>query len=57
VLHGDLQVLYYDLSDLYTLTLQVKEDIEFQMGLFVKLSSGKWLFVKPSSGKFLSLEN
>jgi hypothetical protein len=30
VLHGDLQRLDYDLSDKYTLTLKIKEDIEFQ---------------------------
>jgi hypothetical protein len=29
LLHGDLQTLYYDLYDSYTLTLKIKEDIEF----------------------------
>jgi hypothetical protein len=33
VLHGDLQRLYYDLDDMNTLTLKVKEDIEFQTGI------------------------
>jgi hypothetical protein len=39
VIHGDLQGLYYDLGDLDTLTPQIKDDIEFQKGLVVKLSS------------------
>jgi hypothetical protein len=39
VLHGDLQRLYYDLGDMNTPTLKIKEDIEFQMGLIVKLLS------------------
>jgi hypothetical protein len=29
VLHGDLERLYYDLGDRYTLTLKIKEDTEF----------------------------
>ncbi|WP_428739583.1 hypothetical protein [Sulfurimonas sp.] len=29
VLHGDLQRLDYDLSDMYALTPKIKEDIEF----------------------------
>jgi hypothetical protein len=29
VLHSDLQRLYYDLDDTHTLTLKIKEDIEF----------------------------
>jgi hypothetical protein len=36
LLHGDLQILDYDLGDRYTLTLKIKEDIEFQKGLIVK---------------------
>ncbi len=39
VIHGDLQGLYYDLGDLDTLTPQIKDDIEFQKGLVVRLSS------------------
>jgi hypothetical protein len=27
--YGDLQILYYDLGDKYTLTPKIKEDIEF----------------------------
>jgi hypothetical protein len=37
VLQGDLQRLDYDLGDMHTLTLKIKEDIEFQRGLIVKL--------------------
>jgi hypothetical protein len=29
VLHGDLQRLYYDLGDMHTLTLKIKEGIKF----------------------------
>jgi hypothetical protein len=29
LLHGVLQILYYDLGERYTLTLKIKEDIEF----------------------------
>jgi hypothetical protein len=29
LLHGDLQRLYYDLGDRYTLTRKMKEDIKF----------------------------
>jgi hypothetical protein len=29
VLYGDLQLLYYDLGDMHTLTLKIKEDIKF----------------------------
>jgi hypothetical protein len=41
VLHGDLQILYYDLDDMNTLTLNIKEDIEFQRGINVKLNPKK----------------
>ncbi len=41
LLHGDLQRLDYDLGDMYTLTLKIKEDIEFQKGINIKLNSGK----------------
>jgi hypothetical protein len=41
VFHGDCQGLDYDLGDLDTLTPQIKEDIEFQSMLVVKLSSEK----------------
>jgi hypothetical protein len=37
VLHGDLQRLYYDLDDMYILTPKIKEDIEFQKGIIIKL--------------------
>jgi hypothetical protein len=30
LLHGDLQILDYDLGDWYTLSPKIKEDIEFQ---------------------------
>jgi hypothetical protein len=36
--HGDLQRLYYDLDDRYTLTPKIKEGIEFQIGINVKLN-------------------
>jgi hypothetical protein len=41
VLHGDLKELYYDMGDFDTLIHEIREDIEFQKGLIVKLSSGK----------------
>jgi hypothetical protein len=41
VLHGDFQRLYYDLGYMHTLTLKIKEDIEFQRGINVKLNPGK----------------
>jgi hypothetical protein len=40
LLHGYLQRLDYDLGDRYTLTPKIKEDIEFQMGIIVKLKPG-----------------
>jgi hypothetical protein len=33
--------LYYYLGDLHSQTLNIKEDIEFQTGLIVKLNSRK----------------
>jgi hypothetical protein len=39
--HGDLQGLYYDMGDMHILTLNIKEDIEFQRGLIIKLKAGK----------------
>jgi hypothetical protein len=42
-LHGYLQRLNYDLADMHTLTLNIKEDIEFQRGLIVKLKPKKSL--------------
>jgi hypothetical protein len=41
VLHSDIQRLDYDLGDMHTLTLKIKEDIEFQRGINVKLNYGK----------------
>jgi hypothetical protein len=32
LLHGGLQRLDYDIGDRYSLTLKIKEDIEFQKG-------------------------
>jgi hypothetical protein len=46
VLHRDLQGLDYDLSDMHTLTPQIKEDIEFQRGINVKLNTGKFSSLK-----------
>jgi hypothetical protein len=42
LLHGDLQRLDYDLGDKYTPTLKIKEAIEFQIGIDVKLNPGKF---------------
>jgi hypothetical protein len=42
VLHGDLQRFYYDLGDMHALTPQIKEYIEFQRGLIVKLNPRKF---------------
>ncbi len=42
LLHGDLQGLYYDLGDMHTLTLKIKEDIEFQRGQSIKLKPRKF---------------
>jgi hypothetical protein len=40
--YDDLQRLYYDLSDRYTLTPKIKEGIEFQRGIIVKLKPRKF---------------
>jgi hypothetical protein len=42
VLHGELQILYYVLGDMNTLTLKIKEYIEFQKGINVKLNPEKF---------------
>jgi hypothetical protein len=42
VIHVDLQRLDYDPGDMYTLTPKIKEDIEFQKGLIVKLKAEKF---------------
>jgi hypothetical protein len=42
VFHGDLQRLYYDMGDVHTLTLKIKENIEFQRGMNVKLNTEKF---------------
>jgi hypothetical protein len=41
VIHCDLQGLDYDLGDMHIQTPQIKEDIEFQRGINVKLNPGK----------------
>jgi hypothetical protein len=41
-LYGYLQRLYYDLCDIYMLTFQSKEDIEFQREINVKVKPGKF---------------
>jgi hypothetical protein len=38
VFNGNLKGFYYDLGDMYTPTLKIKEDIEFQRGINVKLN-------------------
>jgi hypothetical protein len=42
VFHCNLHRLYYELGDMHTLTLKIKEDIEFQRGMDVKLNPGKF---------------
>jgi hypothetical protein len=42
MLHGDPQILDYDLGDMLTLTLKRKEGIEFQIGINVKLNPVKF---------------
>jgi hypothetical protein len=39
LLHSCLQRLDYDLSDMHTLTLKIKEDIKFQKEINTKLNS------------------
>jgi hypothetical protein len=41
VIHCDIQGLYYDMGDMHTLTPQIREDIEFQKGINVKLNPEK----------------
>jgi hypothetical protein len=41
LIHGDIQRLYYDLGDINTPNPKINEDIEFQIGLIVKLNLGK----------------
>jgi hypothetical protein len=41
VLHCDLQELYYDLGYMHILTPQIKADIEFKIGINVKLKPRK----------------
>jgi hypothetical protein len=41
VFHGNLQRLDYDLGDMHTLTLKIKEDIQLQRGKNVKLNPEK----------------
>jgi hypothetical protein len=41
VLHVDLKGFCYDMGDMNTLTLKIKEDIEFQRGINVKLTPKK----------------
>jgi hypothetical protein len=41
VLHGDFQRLDYDLGGMHTLTLKIKEYIEFQFGINIKLNHEK----------------
>jgi hypothetical protein len=48
-LHGDLQRLDYDLGGMHTLPPQIKEDIEFQRGLVVKLNPGKFTCLETKS--------
>jgi hypothetical protein len=50
--HGDLQRLDYDLGDMHTLTLKIKEDIEFQRGMNVKINPGN--FSKSLETEFIS---
>jgi hypothetical protein len=54
--HDDLHGLDYDLGDFDTLTPQIKEDIKFQKGLIVKLSSGKFSWETESYCSISTLE-
>jgi hypothetical protein len=42
LLRGDIQELSYDLGDRYILTPKIKEDMEFQRGINVKLKPRKF---------------
>jgi hypothetical protein len=42
LLHGDLHRFYYARGDMNTLTLQIKEDVEFQKGINIKLNTRKF---------------
>jgi hypothetical protein len=48
VLHCDVHRLDYDLGDMHTLTPQIKEDIEFQRGINIKLDPENFLKSKLS---------
>jgi hypothetical protein len=48
LLHDRLQRLEYDLGDMYTLTPKIKEDIEFQRGINVKVNPRKFQVCKLS---------
>jgi hypothetical protein len=48
VIHEDLQISYYDVDDINTLTLKIKEDIEFQIEINVKLNTEFFLVCKLS---------
>jgi hypothetical protein len=48
VLYGDIQRLEYGLGGMYTLTLKINENIEFQRGISVKLNLGKFQVWKLS---------
>jgi hypothetical protein len=39
VIHSDLQRLDYCMGDMHTPTLKIKEDVEFQRGIVIKLKS------------------
>jgi hypothetical protein len=49
--HSDLQRLYYYMGDRYTLTPKIKEDIEFQREINVKLKPKK---IPKSGTKLIS---
>jgi hypothetical protein len=42
VIHGDIQRLKYNLGDMHTLILNIKEDIKFQNGINIKLNPGNF---------------
>jgi hypothetical protein len=49
VLHGDLQRLDYHLGDMHILTLMIKEHIQFQRGINVKLNPRKFSSLETES--------